>query len=80
MSAFNPTTPRFKENVKDALANPNIQRAMREAGGGFAAGRARARAEMPEFDGPPTPQRSHCSFLGGGFENPGTRCGAALSG
>jgi len=50
MSALNPTTPRFKANVREALANPNIQAAMSTAGGGFAAARARARAEMPEFD------------------------------
>ena len=49
MSALNPTTPRFKENVKDALANQNIQSAMSTAGG-FAVGRAKARAAMPEFD------------------------------
>ncbi|MEL7470990.1 MAG: LutB/LldF family L-lactate oxidation iron-sulfur protein [Pseudomonadota bacterium] len=49
MSSLNPTTPRFKENVKDALANQNIQSAMSTAGG-FAVGRAKARAAMPEFD------------------------------
>ena len=36
MSALHPTTPRFKDNAKAALANPNIQRAMGSAGGGFA--------------------------------------------
>ena len=50
MSALNPTTPRFKANAKEALANPNIQAAMATAGGGFAAKRAEARARMPEFD------------------------------
>ena len=49
MSALHPTTPRFKNNVKEALANQNIQSAMSTAGG-FAVGRAKARAEMPEFD------------------------------
>ncbi len=50
MSTHHPTTPQFKANARAALANPNIQRAMQTAGGGFAAGRAKARAEMPEFD------------------------------
>jgi hypothetical protein len=34
MSAFNPTTPQFKQNARDALANPNIQRAMSHAQSG----------------------------------------------
>ena len=50
MSAFSPTTPRFKENVREALANENIQTAMSTAGGGFATARAKAREAMPEFD------------------------------
>lgn len=49
MTALNPTTQRFKQNAREALANQNIQAAMSTAGG-FAAGRTRARAEMPEFD------------------------------
>lgn len=49
MSTLHPTTPRFKQNVRDALANENIQSAMSTAGG-FALGRAKAREAMPEFD------------------------------
>ena len=50
MSALHPTTPRFKQNVREALANENVQRAMSTAGGGFSKARANARAAMPEFD------------------------------
>lgn len=50
MSALHPTTPHFKQNARDALANPNMQKAMSTAGGGFALNRARARAAMSEFD------------------------------
>ena len=49
MSVHAPTTPRFKQNAKEALANTNIQAAM-GAAGNFAKARASARAEMPEFD------------------------------
>ena len=50
MSALNPTTPRFKANAREALANPNIQSAMGQMGGGFSVARAKARDAMPEFD------------------------------
>ena len=50
MSALHPTTPQFKQNVKRALSDANIQRAMSTAGGGFSKARASARAAMPEFD------------------------------
>ena len=50
MSHANPTTPRFKQNAREALDNANIQAAMSTAGGGFALKRAQARAAMPEFD------------------------------
>ena len=50
MSALHPTTPRFKANAREALANPNIQSAMGQMGGGFSVARAKARDAMPEFD------------------------------
>jgi L-lactate dehydrogenase complex protein LldF len=50
MSAFNPTTPLFKQNAREALADPNIQAAMSHAQSGFVEKRAKARAKMPEFD------------------------------
>jgi L-lactate dehydrogenase complex protein LldF len=50
MNAQHPTTPRFKDNVREALENTNLQTAMATAGGGFALKRAAARAAMPEFD------------------------------
>jgi L-lactate dehydrogenase complex protein LldF len=49
-SAFAPTTPRFKDNARAALANPNIQRAMSHAQSGFVDKRARAAAKVPEFE------------------------------
>jgi L-lactate dehydrogenase complex protein LldF len=49
-SALNPTTAQFKQNARDALANPNIQRAMSHAQSGFVEKRARAVAMVPEFD------------------------------
>ena len=50
MSAQNPSTPRFKQNAREALANENIQAAMRSAGSGFVGRRAAARAALPEFE------------------------------
>ncbi len=50
MSAAHPTTPRFKQNVREALANENIQAAMSTYGSGFVNKRAAARAAVPEFD------------------------------
>ncbi|HUF57490.1 MAG TPA: lactate utilization protein B [Thermohalobaculum sp.] len=44
------TSPRFKQNAAEALANPNIQRAMSRAQSGFIRKRAEARAAVPEFD------------------------------
>ena len=49
MSVHNPTTPRFKQNAKAALANPNIQAAM-GAAGNFATARGAAAAALPEFE------------------------------
>ncbi len=49
MTAHAPTTPRFKQNAREALADPNIQRAM-GASKGFVSNRAAARAALPEFD------------------------------
>jgi L-lactate dehydrogenase complex protein LldF len=50
MSALHPTTPNFKQNAHDALADPNIQSAMSHAQSGFVEKRAKARAKLPEFD------------------------------
>jgi L-lactate dehydrogenase complex protein LldF len=50
MSALHPTTPRFKQNARAALADPNIQAAMSHAQSGFVDKRAKARARLPEFD------------------------------
>jgi L-lactate dehydrogenase complex protein LldF len=50
MSAFEPTTPQFKQNSRDALANPNIQRAMSHAQSGFVDKRSKAAAKVPEFE------------------------------
>ena len=50
MTAHAPTSHRFKQNAHAALADPNIQRAMGAAQGGFIRRRAEARAALPEFD------------------------------
>ncbi len=50
MSALHPTTPNFKQNARDALADPNIQAAMSHAQSGFVDKRARAVQRLPEFD------------------------------
>jgi L-lactate dehydrogenase complex protein LldF len=50
MTAHAPTSHRFKENARAALADRNIQAAMAAAGGGFIRKRAEARAALPEFD------------------------------
>ncbi len=50
MSAFHPTSARFKQNAREALANVNIQAAMSTTGSGFVGKRAAARAALPEFD------------------------------
>jgi L-lactate dehydrogenase complex protein LldF len=44
------TTPRFKENARAALANPNIQAAMSHAQSGFVEKRRKAAAGFPEFE------------------------------
>ncbi|QIE56273.1 iron-sulfur cluster-binding protein [Pikeienuella piscinae] len=50
MSLHEPTTRNFKANVREALADPNLQKAMRSTGTGFVGKRATARAGVPEFD------------------------------
>jgi len=50
MSFSTPTTRQFKDNVKQAMADPNLQKAMSTAGEGFASKRAVARANVPQFD------------------------------
>ncbi|MFN3613841.1 MAG: LutB/LldF family L-lactate oxidation iron-sulfur protein [Rubrimonas sp.] len=50
MSALQPTSKFFKDNVKAALANENVQHAMRTTGPNFVYKRAKARAALPEFD------------------------------
>jgi L-lactate dehydrogenase complex protein LldF len=45
-----PTSHAFKSNAAAALADPNLQRALKNAGTGFVARRARAREALPEFD------------------------------
>ncbi|RED18623.1 lactate utilization protein B [Pontivivens insulae] len=52
MSLDNPTTPQFKANARQALANENLQSALRGARNGFVNGRAAARAKLgpDEFD------------------------------
>ena len=50
MTAHAPTSQRFKQNARAALADRNIQSAMAAAGGGFIRSRAAARDALPEFD------------------------------
>ena len=50
MSLHEPTTRQFKSNVKKAMANENVQAAMRATGTGFVGKRAAAKAGVPEFD------------------------------
>jgi L-lactate dehydrogenase complex protein LldF len=45
-----PTTPRFKENVKRALVDENLQSALKTARVGFTTKRAKAAGAVPEFD------------------------------
>jgi L-lactate dehydrogenase complex protein LldF len=45
-----PTTPQFKANARAALADANLQAALRGTGSNFVARRAQARAALPEFD------------------------------
>jgi len=44
------TSPRFKENVSEALADAQLQRALGNTGSGFIERRANAAARLPEFD------------------------------
>ena len=44
------TTPKFKANARDALADAQLQDALAVAKPGFSGKRAAARAAMPEFD------------------------------
>jgi L-lactate dehydrogenase complex protein LldF len=45
-----PTSHAFKANAAAALADPDLQRALKNAGSGFVARRSRARDALPEFD------------------------------
>lgn len=47
---MDPTSRRFKENTKDALADANLQQALGKMKVGFVEKRAKARAGLPEFD------------------------------
>jgi L-lactate dehydrogenase complex protein LldF len=44
------TSSNFKDNAARALADPQLQRALQNVKTGFIVKRARARAELPEFD------------------------------
>jgi L-lactate dehydrogenase complex protein LldF len=50
MTVHAPTTRAFKANARAALADANIQQAMRTTGTGFVGKRAKAREALPEFD------------------------------
>ncbi|MEO1599578.1 MAG: LutB/LldF family L-lactate oxidation iron-sulfur protein [Pseudomonadota bacterium] len=50
MNALHPTTPKFKDNVAQALTDRNLQTALSGAQAGFVAKRAAARSALPEFD------------------------------
>ncbi|MFN3259841.1 MAG: LutB/LldF family L-lactate oxidation iron-sulfur protein [Pikeienuella sp.] len=50
MTAHEPTSRLFKENVKAAMADPNLQKAMKNAGEGFVGKRRVAAGGVPEFD------------------------------
>ncbi|GIX12454.1 MAG: iron-sulfur cluster-binding protein [Paracoccaceae bacterium] len=50
MSLHSPTTPRFPDNVRQALRDADLQAALRGARNGFVARRAAAVAAVPEFD------------------------------
>jgi len=50
MTLHEPTSRRFKDNARAALANANIQQALSGAQAGFVKKRAAARGAMPEFD------------------------------
>jgi L-lactate dehydrogenase complex protein LldF len=44
------TSPQFKDNARQALADPALQRALRNVEGGFIDKRAKAAAKLPEFE------------------------------
>jgi len=44
------TSPAFKQNAHDALANPGLQKALARSGPSFIARRAAAVANLPEFE------------------------------
>ncbi len=50
MTAHEPKTRFFKQNVKQALVDPNMQRAMTTTRNGFVGKRAIAKTALPEFD------------------------------
>jgi L-lactate dehydrogenase complex protein LldF len=50
MNVHEPTSDKFNANAHDALANPDLQSALRTARTGFVGKRAKARAGVPEFD------------------------------
>ncbi len=50
MSPLQPTTRRFLDNARRAVADPRIRAAMDHAQAGFVVKRARAAAALPEFD------------------------------
>ena len=50
MSLHEATTPRFGDNARTALADANLQSALRGSRSNFVVKRAKARTAMPEFD------------------------------
>ncbi len=50
MTVHAPTTPAFKANARAALADPNLQAALRGSRGNFVLKRSKARDALPEFD------------------------------
>ena len=51
------TSPRFKENAKEGLADAQLQRALRNAGGGFIESRRLVAEKLPEFEALPDSAR-----------------------
>ena len=47
---IHPTSPQFKENAHAALADPNLQRALGHVRSAFIEKRAKAAADLPEFE------------------------------
>jgi L-lactate dehydrogenase complex protein LldF len=50
MNVHRPTSDKFNANAHEALANEDLQTALRTARVGFVSKRAKARAQVPEFD------------------------------